>query len=205
MSLLDKIFRKRNLINQERLAKEQEEQKLAEEKRIKELEEKKLEEEQRIKEAEEKQKIEKERLLNSDERVPEKYVISLNFKKNMEMNGIAFTYNHHEYFLAEIGRLDVYVTYDKKIRVKQLTGDNIGAEYMIEQIRHDGNYRKYNVYDYKGNVKQMNLGSSVDFSYIVQKLNDLAIMQNDARVEFEYRLASKKIEAERAKNNLFGV
>ena len=121
------------------------------------------------------------------------------------LNGIPFTYNHHEYFLTEIDRLSCYASYDKKIKVKQLTGDNIGAEYTIEQIHHDRNGRKYNVYDYKGNVKQMNLGSSVDFSYSVQKLNELATMLNNARVETEYMFENRKIESERAKNNLFGV
>lgn len=205
MNLIDKIFSKRKLRKEEQLAREKEEQILIEEQRLKELEEKRLAEEQRIKEAEEKQKSEKERLLNSDEIVPEKYVISLYLKKIMEMNGIPFTYNHHEFFLTEIDRLSCYASYDKKIKVKQLTGDNIGAEYTIEQIHHAGNGRKYNVYDYKGNVEQMDLGSSVDFSYSVQKLNELATMLNNARVETEYMFENRKIESERAKNNLFGV
>ena len=155
-----------------------------------------LEQEKYFKEAEERQKTEKERLLNSEEMVPEKFVIGLSVKRTATKNGITYKYNHTDYYLTEIEAWKTFVIHDK-FKVKQLTGENVGAEYIVQPTN-----SQYMLTDYKGNVRRVNSesGPRLIDPYKVQDLIEFTKKLNSVISE----TAFKQAEQEQTKNKLFG-
>lgn len=175
-----------------KLEEEKRQERLRSEKQA--VEQLRIEEEKLFKEAEEKQKREKERLLNSEEVVPTKYVIGLSARRTETKDGITYTYNHIDYYLTEIEAWQTFIIY-RKFKVKQLTGENVGAEYVVKPT-----YEEYSIIDYKGNARRVKSESGPTDSYTVRELIELTRKINWVISEMAFESA----EQEQTKNKLFG-